>query len=174
MSHRSVFVGNLPYDANEETLTDVFRQVGPVVNFRLVYDKGTGESKGFGFCEYTDAALVFSAIRNLNGREYNGRTLRVDFADERDREALMKQLREEEATSEPPAKKRRRDEVQGDLETMPLQELLKIAFTPMQELAIRRLIAEPAPMPIPQPTFTMANVARNVTTSERLHPPGMR
>jgi len=55
--------------------------VGPVVSFRLVFDRETGKPKGYGFCEYRDAAMALSAMRNLNGQEMNGRALRVDFAE---------------------------------------------------------------------------------------------
>eukprot|EP01128_Nolandella_sp_AFSM9_P002053 TRINITY_DN12447_c0_g1_i1.p1 TRINITY_DN12447_c0_g1~~TRINITY_DN12447_c0_g1_i1.p1 ORF type:complete len:276 (+),score=62.84 TRINITY_DN12447_c0_g1_i1:29-829(+) len=78
---RSVFVGNIPYDAHEEALIDIFKEVGPVVSFRLVFDKETGKPKGFGFCEYRDKQTALSAQRNLNGRDFNGRQLRVGFAD---------------------------------------------------------------------------------------------
>lgn len=74
------FVGNIPYDVTEEMLTQIFGAVGPVVHFRIVKDRETGQGKGFGFCEYHDAATALSAMRNLNGYEISGRTLRVDFA----------------------------------------------------------------------------------------------
>uniref|UniRef100_A0A672SZ75 Cleavage stimulation factor subunit 2 tau variant-like n=1 Tax=Sinocyclocheilus grahami TaxID=75366 RepID=A0A672SZ75_SINGR len=53
-SLRSVFVGNIPYEATEEQLKDIFSEVGLVVSFRLVYDRETGKPKGYGFCEYQD------------------------------------------------------------------------------------------------------------------------
>jgi hypothetical protein len=62
---RSVFVGNIPYDATEEDLMGLFREVGPVV------------------------------LRNLNGREFKGRTLRVDVADEKEHGGSNKRPREE-------------------------------------------------------------------------------
>jgi cleavage stimulation factor subunit 2 len=74
-------VGNIPYGATEEQLVEIFQEVGPVVSFRLVLDRDTGRSKGYGFCEYRDAAMALSAMRNLNGYEMNGRALRVDFAE---------------------------------------------------------------------------------------------
>jgi len=78
---RSIFVGNIPYDATEEQLKEVFKVVGPVVSFRLVVDRETGKPKGFGFCEYRDAETAHNAMHNLNGYELNGRSLRVDFAE---------------------------------------------------------------------------------------------
>ena len=98
-SLRSVFVGNIPYEATEEKLKDIFSEVGQVgefvlnsrilesflnlcclVSFKLVYDRETGKPKGYGFCEYKDQETALSAMRNLNGYEIAGRTLRVDNA----------------------------------------------------------------------------------------------
>lgn len=79
-SLRSVFVGNIPYDASEDSLKDIFSQVGPVLSFRLVYDRDTGKPKGYGFCEYQDQETAKSAMRNLSGYELSGRSLRVDTA----------------------------------------------------------------------------------------------
>lgn len=77
---RSVFVGNIPYDASEEKLREIFSTVGPVLSFRIVFDRDSGKPKGYGFCEYKDQETATSAIRNLNNRELNGRNLRVDSA----------------------------------------------------------------------------------------------
>ncbi|KAJ8476954.1 hypothetical protein OPV22_020681 [Ensete ventricosum] len=79
--HRCVFVGNIPYDATEDQLKQICEEVGPVVSFRLVYDRETGKPKGYGFCEYKDEETALSARRNLQGYEINGRQLRVDFAE---------------------------------------------------------------------------------------------
>jgi len=79
-SLRSVFVGNIPYEATEEKLKDIFSEVGQVVSFKLVFDRETGKPKGYGFCEYKDQETALSAMRNLNGVEIAGRTLRVDNA----------------------------------------------------------------------------------------------
>ncbi|XP_065792685.1 cleavage stimulation factor subunit 2 tau variant-like isoform X2 [Muntiacus reevesi] len=88
-SLRSVFVGNIPYEATEEQLKDIFSEVGSVVSFRLVYDRETGKPKGYGFFEYQDQETALSAMRNLNGREFSGRALRVDnAASEKNKEEL--------------------------------------------------------------------------------------
>ena len=79
-ARRSVFVGNIPYEATEETLYGIFGEVGPVKGLRLVTDKETGKPKGYGFVEYNDPSTAQSAIRNLAGREIHGRNLRVDSA----------------------------------------------------------------------------------------------
>lgn len=60
-----------------------------VLCFRLVYDRETGKPKGYGFCEYQDQETALSAMRNLNGREFSGRALRVDnAASEKNKEEL--------------------------------------------------------------------------------------
>ncbi|KAI8923150.1 hypothetical protein BC831DRAFT_472403 [Entophlyctis helioformis] len=81
---RAVFVGNIPYDLTETQLIDIFSEVGTVVNFRLVFDRETGKTKGFGFCTYQDAETAASAVRNLNNYDCGGRQLRVDYADSDD------------------------------------------------------------------------------------------
>lgn len=74
-------VGNIAYDSSKEKLKQIFSEVGPIVNFRMVYDRDTGKPKGYAFCEYKDEASAMSAMRNLNDRDLSGRKLRVDFAD---------------------------------------------------------------------------------------------
>lgn len=81
-------MGNIPYDATEEQLSDLMREAGQVINFRLVIDKDTGKSKGVGLCEFVNATTAQCAIRNLNGREFHGRTLRVDKLDEKEANAM--------------------------------------------------------------------------------------
>jgi len=76
----SVYVGNIPYSVTEDQLKDIFSQVGPVVSFKIVYDRETGRPKGFGFCEFHDQESAVIAMRNLNGYEIAGRALRVDNA----------------------------------------------------------------------------------------------
>lgn len=78
---RVVFIGNIPFDLSEEQLIDIFKEVGPITNFRLMFDKDTGKPRGFAFCEYADAETAGSAIRNLNGFDVGGRHLKVDYAD---------------------------------------------------------------------------------------------
>ncbi|KAI8388400.1 uncharacterized protein BYT42DRAFT_492362 [Radiomyces spectabilis] len=77
---RVVFVGNIPFELTEEQLIDVFKEVGPVASFRLLFDRESGRPKGYGFCEFYDAETAASAVRNLNDYEVGGRQLRVDYA----------------------------------------------------------------------------------------------
>ncbi|CAH8529419.1 unnamed protein product [Heterobilharzia americana] len=55
----------------------VLIRAGPVIGFRLVYDRESGKPKGYGFCEYNNAAIAASALRNLQNIEFNGRPLRI-------------------------------------------------------------------------------------------------
>ncbi|PAA52959.1 hypothetical protein BOX15_Mlig006421g1, partial [Macrostomum lignano] len=74
---RSIFVGNIPYEASEDRLKEMFEQAGPVIGFRLVYDRETGKPKGYGFCEYKDLPTAQAALRNLQNIEFCGRPLRI-------------------------------------------------------------------------------------------------
>jgi len=65
---RVVFVGSIPYEMTEEQLIEIFRDVGPVLNFRLMFDRDTGRSRGYGFCEFADVETAASAIRNCTFR----------------------------------------------------------------------------------------------------------
>ncbi|KAJ3120891.1 Cleavage stimulation factor subunit 2 [Nowakowskiella sp. JEL0407] len=78
---RVVFVGNIPYDVTEETLIEIFSEVGNIISFRLIFDQITGKPKGYGFCTFHDPETAASAVRNLNNHEVDGRKLRVDFAE---------------------------------------------------------------------------------------------
>ncbi|CAM4920936.1 unnamed protein product [Rotaria socialis] len=77
---RSVFVGNIPHGTTEDQMKEIFSVIGPVLSFRIVFDRETGNPKGYGFAEYADVDMAQSAIRNLNGFEFGGRSLRVDKA----------------------------------------------------------------------------------------------
>jgi cleavage stimulation factor subunit 2 len=68
-----VFVGNLSYNTTAENLLEIFSKVGTVAGVRVVTDKDTGRPRGFAFIEYDDAATALSAIRNLDGYDFNGR-----------------------------------------------------------------------------------------------------
>lgn len=78
----TLYVGNLPYKANEDAVRELFQQFGSVVNVRLMKDRQTGRRRGFGFVEVAgkDAAKV---TQKLNDFEYEGRTLKVREAKER-------------------------------------------------------------------------------------------
>ena len=66
---RTVFVGNIPFDATESQIREILNTVGPLQNLRLVHDAKTGKPKGYGFAEYLDPHTAQSAIRNLNNAD---------------------------------------------------------------------------------------------------------
>jgi RNA recognition motif-containing protein len=81
-----LYVGNLSYNTNESSLREVFEQEGrKVAEVKLVTDRDTGQPRGFAFVEMASPADAEAAIAALNGRELDGRTLKVNEAQERSR-----------------------------------------------------------------------------------------
>jgi RNA recognition motif-containing protein len=80
----NIYVGNLPYSAREEDLRTLFEAHGAVDSARIIMDKMTGKSKGFGFIVMTDDSEGHSAIEMLNNYQLDGRSLRVSEARERE------------------------------------------------------------------------------------------
>lgn len=78
--NKKLYVGSLPFSTTEEELQDLFSAYGPIVSVRVVSDKFTGMSKGFGFVEMENEEDAQKATENLNGSNYNGRTLVVNPA----------------------------------------------------------------------------------------------
>ncbi|CAG8600215.1 3678_t:CDS:2 [Funneliformis mosseae] len=76
-----ILVENIPYGTSEIKLREVFQQVGPIVSFRLVFEKENKQSTGYCYCEYHDPATAASAIRNLNNVEMKEQRLIVGYAD---------------------------------------------------------------------------------------------
>lgn len=88
MSQAKLFVGNLSWDASEDTLKDFFENhcgAGSVRSVRIVQDKFTGRSKGFGFVEMADQAAAQAAIDGLNETDFLGRPVRISLALEQER-----------------------------------------------------------------------------------------
>ena len=77
---KKLYVGNLNYDTSESTLEALFAQAGEVVEVTVIKDSYSGRSKGFGFVEMADDTAASAAIEQLNGKEVDGRTLKVDEA----------------------------------------------------------------------------------------------
>jgi RNA recognition motif-containing protein len=75
-----LYVGNLPYTAAEDDLQTYFAQAGTVVSVAVVKDRASGRSKGFGFVEMSTDAEAQQAIALLDGKEYQGRTLKISVA----------------------------------------------------------------------------------------------
>ncbi len=76
----NIYVGNLSYEVTEEDLQQAFEAFGQVESVRIIKDKYSGQSKGFGFVEMPAKAEAQSAIIGLDGRELKARTLNVSEA----------------------------------------------------------------------------------------------
>jgi RNA recognition motif-containing protein len=77
---RKLYVGNLPYSATEQGLTAKFAAHGTVESAKLITDRDTGQSKGFGFVEMSRDSEASAAIAALNGTDYEGRPMKVSEA----------------------------------------------------------------------------------------------
>lgn len=80
---KTIFVGNLPYNITEEDLKEEFRKFGAVSSARVVMDRDTERSKGFGFVEMADDHAAYMAISGLDGQDIGGRKWRVNAAEPR-------------------------------------------------------------------------------------------
>ncbi|HEX6240932.1 MAG TPA: RNA-binding protein [Polyangiales bacterium] len=78
-----LYVGNLSFNTSEETLRDAFSQFGETTEVKLVTDRETGRPRGFGFVSMANADDARRAIAELNGAMLDGRSLRVNEAEER-------------------------------------------------------------------------------------------
>lgn len=76
----NIYVGNISYSTDDSRLTELFSEFGEVTSARVISDRETGRSKGFGFVEMSDDSAANSAIEALNEKEVDGRTLRVNEA----------------------------------------------------------------------------------------------
>ena len=79
----NLYVGNLPWTCSEEEIEALFAQYGDVKTVRIITDRDSGRSKGFGFVEMTDSNGATAAIEALDGNDFSGRDLRVNQAKER-------------------------------------------------------------------------------------------
>ncbi len=82
MSNR-LYVGNLAFHATEDLLNAHFATVGDVASVAVMLDRATGQSRGFAFVEMASAEGAQKAIAELNGKDFQGRMLRVDVAEEK-------------------------------------------------------------------------------------------
>ena len=77
---KKLYVGNLPDSATEQDLSDKFSAYGTVKSVKLITDRRTGQSRGFGFIEMPSDADAHAAIDSLNGSDYEGRPMKVNEA----------------------------------------------------------------------------------------------
>jgi cold-inducible RNA-binding protein len=75
-----LFVGSLAYTVTDQELKDLFAPFGNVVSAKVITDRDSGQSKGFGFVEFEGSEEAKAAIAALNGKEVNGRQLTVNVA----------------------------------------------------------------------------------------------
>ena len=77
---KRLFIGNLPYSATEQQLTEIFSEAGKVESATIITNRQTGRSKGFGFVEMSSDAEADKAVSKLNGYSFDGRSLVVSEA----------------------------------------------------------------------------------------------
>ncbi|KAJ3027054.1 UNVERIFIED_CONTAM: hypothetical protein HDU68_004590 [Siphonaria sp. JEL0065] len=164
-------IGNIPYDVTEQQLIEILSEVGPVSQFRLVFDKETGKAKGFGFCTFHDSETAASAVRNLNNFDIGGRQLRIDFAEQDTKDEPPSRFDDRKPSGTAPyspkpviATGSSTDAINKALETIPAQQLL-------EAMAQLKLMAVNAPDQVrallsgnPQLTYAIfqAMIAMNV------------
>ncbi|CAL5444987.1 unnamed protein product [Camellia sinensis] len=83
MSSSKLFVGGIAYSADDTSLREAFNKYGEVIEARVIVDRETGRSRGFGFVTYTSGEEASAAIQALDGQELHGRRVRVNFANDR-------------------------------------------------------------------------------------------
>ncbi len=76
----NIYVGNLSFDTQQDELRDLFATYGEVESAKIISDQFTGRSRGFGFVEMTDREEGMNAIRELDSKDFGGRSLKVNEA----------------------------------------------------------------------------------------------
>ena len=84
MSTKKIFVGNLPFTATREEVADLFAAHGEVHEINLINDRETGRPRGFGFVEMDEKGAI-AAMEALDGKDFGGRDLRVNEANDKPR-----------------------------------------------------------------------------------------
>ena len=79
-----VYVGNLPFEMTEEDLQELFQPHGTVTSAKVITDRETGRARGFGFVEMERAEDAQKAIQSLDGKDFKGRSLKVNLAKPRE------------------------------------------------------------------------------------------
>jgi RNA recognition motif-containing protein len=80
MAQQNLFIGSLAYATTDDGLKAHFEQIGPVASARVITDRETGRSKGFGFVEMENDDDNQKAVDQLNGKDLDGRTINVSLA----------------------------------------------------------------------------------------------
>jgi len=79
---KKLYIGNLSFDMGDEELKETFSKFGEIISATIVKDRVSGRSRGFGFVEFAQEESAQSAKEAMNGKEFKGRSLKVDSAKE--------------------------------------------------------------------------------------------
>lgn len=82
---KKIYVGNMTYNTDEAALRDLFSTFGEVASAKVIIDQFSGKSKGFGFVEMANEQDAMKAINELNGKDFNGRNIKVNEAEDKPR-----------------------------------------------------------------------------------------
>ncbi|MCL7041043.1 hypothetical protein MKW94_025980 [Papaver nudicaule] len=83
MSGSKLFIGGLSYNTDENQLREAFGTFGEITHARVITDRETGRSRGFGFVSYTSDENASAALDSMDGQDLGGRNIRVSYANER-------------------------------------------------------------------------------------------
>jgi len=92
---KKLYVGNLNYDTDENTLRELFQTHGEIVSLNVITDRHTGMSRGFGFVEMATEEAAKAAVEALNGKDVDGRQIRVNEAYDKPRRDRSDRFRRE-------------------------------------------------------------------------------
>ncbi|CAK9196167.1 unnamed protein product [Sphagnum troendelagicum] len=81
MASSKLFIGGLAWGTDEGAIRDAFSAFGEVTEVKIICDRDTGRSRGFGFVSFTSESEAGAALQEMDGRDLGGRTIRVDYAD---------------------------------------------------------------------------------------------
>ena len=82
---KKLFVGGLSWDTSDDGLRTAFGKYGSITEAKVILDRDTGRSRGFGFVSFSEDDAATKAVQEMNGAELDGRNIRVDEANERSR-----------------------------------------------------------------------------------------
>ncbi|KAK8491330.1 hypothetical protein V6N12_000064 [Hibiscus sabdariffa] len=82
-SSKKLFIGGLSYGTDDQTLKEAFSEFGNVTEARVIVDRETGRSRGFGFVNFAEDEAANNALSAMDGQELHGRNIRVSYANER-------------------------------------------------------------------------------------------
>ncbi len=86
----NIYIGNLPYSVSEDDLRDAFSEFGQVHSANIITDKFSGRSKGFGFVDMPNDGEARAAIEEMNDKDFQGRTIKVNEARPREERPMRR------------------------------------------------------------------------------------